>query len=188
MPMEVRTRHTLTVLVENKPGVLNRVVSLFRKRGFNIDSLTVGRTHQPTISRMTIVMEGTDLEALKVERNLYKLVNVISVENVSSRPTVDRDLALIKVGVNGQTRAEVMQICDIFRARIVDVSHNSVIVEMTGDERKIVSFVELMEPLGIIEMVRTGVVSMARGEEAMTTHDYQPGITVTGNGFQKNVL
>ena len=180
-------KHTLTALVENKPGVLNRVVSLFRRRGFNIDSLTVGRTHTPEISRMTIVMEGTELEAQKVEKNLFKLVNVIQVDQLNGKPTVSRDLALIKVAVNSSTRSEVMQLCDIFRARIVDVSRDSVIIEITGDERKLESFTEMLRPLGIIEMVRTGVVAMGRGEHRLSPEGYQPAPRSNGKAY-KSVL
>ncbi len=177
-------KHTLSALVENKPGVLNRVVSLFRRRGFNIDSLTVGRTHSPDVSRMTIVMEGSDLEAQKVEMNLYKLVNVIQVADLSEKPSVTRDLALIKVAVDSTTRAEVMQLCDIFRAHIVDVSKESVIIEITGDESKIESFTEMLRPIGILEMVRTGVVAVGRGEHYISTKDYQPTASPNGNGHK----
>lgn len=164
-------KHTLVALVENKPGVLNRVASLFRRRNFNIDSLTVGRTHAPEISRMTIVMdEGTDAD--KVEQNLYKMVNVIQVDNVSSKPTVTRDLALIKVKVDAEARNQVIQLCDIFRARIVDAGQETVIVQVTGDEQKIASLVELLRPIGILEMVRAGVVTMARGEDVLHANGY----------------
>jgi acetolactate synthase-1/3 small subunit len=166
-------KHTLVALVENKPGVLNRVASLFRRRNFNIDSLTVGRTQSPQASRMTIVMdEGTDPN--KVEQNLYKLVNVIQVDNVTRKPTVTRDLALIKIRVNSETRAEVIQLCEIFRAHIVDASREALIVEVTGDEEKVEGLVELLLPIGILEMVRTGVVTMGRGENILQ-----------GNGFRR---
>ncbi len=174
-------KHTLSALVENKPGVLNRVVSLFRRRGFNIDSLTVGRTQFPDISRMTIVMEGTELEAQRVEKNLYKLVNVIQVEPLSDKPAVARDLALIKVAVDSATRAEVMQLCEIFRAHIVDVAPNSVIIEVTGTEDKIESFTEMLQPIGILEMVRTGVVAVGRGDHQMTTNGYRSHASANGN-------
>lgn len=175
-------KYTLSALVENKPGVLNRVVSLFRRRGFNIDSLTVGRTHSPEVSRMTIVMDGSENEAYNVEKNLYKLIDVIRVDDLTEKPAVTRDLALIKVAVDSATRAEVMQLCDIFRAHIVDVAPKSVVIEITGDERKIESFVEMLSPLGIMEMVRTGVVAMGRGEHMMTTNGYQP--SKNGNGYK----
>jgi acetolactate synthase-1/3 small subunit len=156
-------QHTLIALVENKPGVLNRVASLFRRRGFNIESLTVGHTDQPGISRMTIVMDSRNVDAERVTSYLYKLVNVIQVEDVTNRPTVSRDLAMIKVGVNNTNRTEIIQLVDVFRARIVDVANDSMIIEITGDGEKIDGFVEVLRPYGIIEMVRTGIVSMMRG-------------------------
>ncbi len=164
-------KQTLVALVENKPGVLNRVASLFRRRGFNIDSLTVGRTENPAISRMTIVV---DADADKVKTQLYKLVNVIQVENVTELPEISRDLALIKVSVNSQTRGEVVQLCDIFRAHIVDATAEAVIVEVTGSEDKITSMIELLRPIGILEMVRTGIVTMTRGKHVLSPNGYQP--------------
>jgi len=155
--------HTLVVLVEDKPGVLNRVASLFRRRAFNIESLTVGHTEQPGISRMTIVMDGEQTNIERVTANLYKLVNVIQVADLAEMPSVSRDLALIKVSVNTTNRTEVMQLVEVFRSRIVDVANDSLIVEITGDEDKINSFVEVLRPFGILEMVRTGLVAMARG-------------------------
>jgi acetolactate synthase-1/3 small subunit len=154
--------HTLIALVENKPGVLNRVASLFRRRGFNIESLTVGHTDQPGISRMTIVMDSKNVDAERVTSYLYKLVNVIQVEDVTNRPTVSRDLAMIKVGVSNNNRTEIIQLVDVFRARIVDVANDSMIIEITGDGEKIDGFVDVLRPYGIIEMVRTGIVAMMR--------------------------
>ena len=156
-------QHTLIALVEDKPGVLNRVASLFRRRGFNIDSLTVGHTDVDGISRMTIVMNSDNVSADRVTAYLYKLVNVIQVEDVTSRPTVRRDLAMIKVAVSANNRTEIIQLVDVFRARIVDVANDSVIIEITGDEEKIDGFVDVLRPYGILEMVRTGLVSMLRG-------------------------
>ncbi|RPI97179.1 MAG: acetolactate synthase small subunit [Chloroflexi bacterium] len=156
-------QHTLIALVEDKPGVLNRVSSLFRRRAFNIESLTVGHTEQPGISRMTIVMDCDDAGAERVTSYLYKLVNVIHVEDVTSRPVVNRDLAMIKVAVSPINRTEIIQLVDVFRARIVDVANDSLIIEITGDEEKIDGFVEVLRPYGINEMVRTGMVSMLRG-------------------------
>jgi acetolactate synthase-1/3 small subunit len=167
-------KYSMSALVENKPGVLNRVVSLFRRRNFNIDSLTVGRTENPELSRMTILIEGTEAEARKVEKCLYKLPNVVHVEHLHDKPAVSRDLALIKVRVDGQSRPEVMQLCSIFRARVVDVGRNSIIVEITGEEEKIESFSDLLGSIGIIEMVRTGIVAMGRGEHTITpTNGYR---------------
>ncbi len=158
-------QHTFIALVENKPGVLNRVASLFRRRNFNIESLAVGRTENPDISRMTIVMDcpNGEVDAHKIEANLYKLINVIDVQDVTHLPSVTRDLALIKVRVEPERRAEVNGLAEIFRARIVDVAADSVIVEITGTEDKIEGMTELLRPLGIVEMVRTGQVSMTRG-------------------------
>ena len=157
--------HTFVVYVEDKPGVLNRVASLFRRRAFNIESLTVGPTDQPGISRMTIAMEADEVVARRVEANLYKLVNVLRVENVTHLPTVMRDLALIKVKADSSVRAQVLQMCEVFRARAVDVTPEALIVEITGTEEKIESLMEVLRPFGILEMVRTGRVAMTRGSE-----------------------
>jgi acetolactate synthase I/III small subunit len=160
-------KHTLVILVEDKPGVLNRVASLFRRRNFNIESLTVGHTHVDGISRMTIVVAGDEFGIERLISYLYKLVNVIQVDDLSDKPMVSRDLAMIKVNTTAQNRAEVIQMADIFRARVLDVTANSVIIEVTGDETKINGLVEILKPMGIIEMVRTGSVAMARGSEAL---------------------
>lgn len=157
---------TLVVYVEDKPGVLNRVASLFRRRGFNIESLTVGHTDQEGVSRMTIIVKADELTARHIEANLYKLVNVLKVENVTGEPTVVRDLALIKVRADNGKRSEVLQIADVFRARVVDMANSSCIIEATGTEDKIEGLIEVLRPFGIIEMVRTGVVAMHRREEA----------------------
>jgi acetolactate synthase-1/3 small subunit len=161
---------TLLALVEDKPGVLNRTASLFRRRAFNIESLTVGHTEQPGVSRMTIVVDSEKTDVEKVAQNLYKLVNVIKVEDITERPCVLRDLALIKVKTNGGgSRSEVLQIVDTFRARVVDVSPAALMIEVTGTEDKIDGLVEVLRPYGIIELVRTGRVAMVRGSgnEAM---------------------
>ena len=155
---------TLVARVEDKPGVLNRVASLFRRRAFNIESLTVGHTEKPGISRMTIVVDSEKTDTEKVAQNLYKLVNVLCVEDITESPMVVRDLALIKVRTNGgSSRSEVMQIVDTFRARVVDVSPKALMIEVTGAEDKIDGLAEVLEPYGIIEMVRTGRVAMVRG-------------------------
>ena len=161
-------QYTLVAYVEDKPGVLNRVSSLFRRRAFNIESLTVGHTEQPGVSRMTIVVDADQTEIRRIEANLYKLVNVLRVEDVSNTPAVTRDLALIKVAADINTRAQVMQLVDVFRARIVDVANESLVVEITGTEDKIEGLIEVLRPLGIIEMVRTGIVAMTRGSSAAT--------------------
>jgi acetolactate synthase-1/3 small subunit len=158
-------QHTFLTLVENKPGVLNRIASLFRRRNFNIESITAGRTENPDVSRMTIVVHcpNGEIDAHRIEANLYKLVNVIDVQDVTHQPSVTRDLALIKVQVGPERRAEVNGLAEIFRARIVDVAPDSLIVEITGTEDKIEGMIELLRPIGIVEMVRTGQVSMTRG-------------------------
>jgi acetolactate synthase I/III small subunit len=155
--------HTLVALVEDKPGVLTRVASLFRRRAFNIESLTVGHTDQVGISRMTVVVNSNETDAERVESNLHKLINVVEVTDLANIPAVVRDLALIKVSAPATQRVEIMQLVDVYRARIVDVANDSLIIEITGDEDKIDSFVDVLRPFGILEMVRTGVVAMARG-------------------------
>lgn len=156
-------KHTLAVTVENKPGVLTRVTTLFRRRGYNIDSLTVGTTENPGISRMTIVVEGDDKVIEQVSKQLYKLVDVCKVVDVTQERSVDRELVLIKVKADNNVRAEIVQLVDIFRARIVDIGRNSLIVEATGDKGKIDALEESFRPFGIIELVRTGKVAMVRG-------------------------
>ena len=158
--------HTFAVHVEDKPGVLKRVASLFRRRAFNIESLTVGHTEQPGVSRMTIVIDTDERGARRVEANLYKLVNVLRVDNISAQPSVVRDLAMIKVAATGDARTHVMQLVDVFRARVVDVRPESLIIEITGTEDKIDGLVEMLRPYGVIEMVRTGRVAMSRGAGA----------------------
>jgi acetolactate synthase-1/3 small subunit len=160
-------RHTLVALVEDKPGVLNRVASLFRRRAFNIESLTVGHTDQTGISRMTIVVDSNETNAERVTAYLHKLINVIYVSDLAEKPSVSRDLALVKVSVTAANRTEVLQLADVYRARIVDVANESLIVEVTGTEDKIDSCVEVLRPFGIVEMVRTGEVSMARGSQGL---------------------
>ena len=154
---------TFVVHVENKPGVLNRVASLFRRRAFNIESLTVGHTDKPGISRMTITVDTDENGAARLEANLYKLVNVLRVDNITNQPAVYRDLAIIKVATAPETRAEIMQLAHVFRARVVDVNHSSMVIETTGAEDKIDGLVEVLRQYGILEMARTGRVAMTRG-------------------------
>jgi len=156
-------QHTLVVLVEDKPGVLNRVASLFRRRAFNIESLTVGHTETEGISRMTIVVDGDQVSVERLTSYLHKLVNVIQVEDLTGKPMVSRDLAMIKVRTDSKSRAEIIQTADVFRARVVDVTASSLTIEATGDEEKVDGLVEVLKSLGIIEMVRTGAVAMSRG-------------------------
>ncbi len=156
-------KHTLAVLVENKSGVLSRVASLFSRRGYNIDSLAVGVTEDPEISRMTIVVHGDDHVLEQVTKQLNKLVDVIKVSDIGGDEAVERELALIKVAADVSTRAEIIQIADIFRARIVDVAPKSMTVEVTGDETKIEAIEKLLRQFGIKEMARTGKIALVRG-------------------------
>lgn len=156
-------RHIISVLVENKFGVLARIATLFAARGFNIDSLAVGETEDPAISRMTIVVKGDDSILEQVTKQLNKLVDVIKVNDFRDIEYVERGLALIKIKVNKTNRAEIMQMADIFRTRIIDVSQDSVIAEVTGDEEKIEAFIEMVKPFGIKEMCRTGEIALPRG-------------------------
>jgi acetolactate synthase-1/3 small subunit len=165
--------NTFVVLVENVPGVLTRVASLIRRRGFNIESLTVGHTETAGVSRMTIVVDTDELGARRVEANLYKLINVLRIDNVTGQPAVTRDLALVKVTATRETRTEIMQLAEAYRARIVDVAPNSLMIEVTGAEEKVDSLVDVLRPYGILEMARTGRVTMARGAPQ------QPAITRT---------
>jgi acetolactate synthase-1/3 small subunit len=155
-------RHTLSVLVENKFGVLARIAGLFSGRGFNIDTLNVAPTQDPTQSRMTIVVKGDDAVLEQVTKQLNKLVDVIKVQDFRDGEYVDRELVLLKVSADAKSRPEIMQICDIFRAKIVDVQHKALTVELTGDEGKIAAFLELMEPFGVRDITRTGKVAMPR--------------------------
>ncbi|NYE56396.1 acetolactate synthase small subunit [Carboxydothermus ferrireducens] len=156
-------RHTLAVLVENNPGVLARVAGLFSRRGYNIDSLAVGRTENPDISRMTIVVEGDDRVLEQVVKQLRKLVDVIKVQDITSEQYVSRELLLLKVHADSSTRGEIMQIVEIFRARIVDIGPKTLTIEATGDEDKIEAIENALRPFGIKELVRTGKIALLRG-------------------------
>ena len=157
---------TYIMHVEDLPGVLNRVTSLFRRRGYNIDSLTVGRTEATGVSRMTIVIEADDDAARRIEANLYKLVNVLKVEDTTQRPCVQRELALIKVRADQASRANVLQLAEVFRARVLDVAPEAVIFEITGSRDKIDGLEGVLVQYGIVEMVRTGAVAMLRSAES----------------------
>ncbi len=157
--------HTFVVYVDDKPGVLNRIASLFRRRAFNIESLTVGHTEIPGVSRMTIVSRINEGAAHRVEANIYKLVNVLSVQDVTNTSTVARSLALIKVRAREQSRHRLMEIVRVFRARVVDLAPQSLIIESTGAEERIEALVEMLRPFGILEMARTGRLAMTRGAE-----------------------
>jgi acetolactate synthase-1/3 small subunit len=158
--------HTFAVYVDNKPGVLNRVASLVRRRAFNIESLTVGHTETAGVSRMTVVVDTDEYGARRLEAHLHKVVPVRRVDNISSASSIARDLALIKVAATGDARTHVMQLVDVYRARIIDVSPESLVIETTGTEDKIDSLLEVLRPYGVMEMVRTGRVAMARGTGA----------------------
>ena len=155
--------HTFVVTVEDEPGVLNRVSSLFRRRGYNIESLTVGHTEQPGVSRMTITVPTDEAGAARIEANIYKLVNVISVTDLTASPAVYRDLAMIKVSATPEARPGIVHLVDVFRARIIDLAPDSLTIEITGAEDKIDGLLEVLRPYGVLEMARTGRVAMARG-------------------------
>lgn len=157
------TKHTLVALVEDKPGVLNRMASLFRRRGFNIESIAVGHSEVPHLSRMTIVVIGTTAMVEQVRKQVDKLVDVVKVSDITESDKVARELALIKVKADSATRSEIIEIVDIFRANIVDVASDSVTVEVTGDEDKIKSLFNLLSNFGIKEMAKTGRIAMTRG-------------------------
>ncbi|RMF91390.1 MAG: acetolactate synthase small subunit [Nitrospinota bacterium] len=161
------TTHTISVLVENKPGVLARVAGLFSGRGFNIESLTVAETDDPTVSRMTIVTSGDAKIMEQINKHLNRLIDVIKVVDLSTEKFVDRELVLLKVKADAEQKAEIMRLVDIFRGSIVDVSPRSYTIEVTGDEDKIVAFIDLMRPFGILEIARTGRIAMARGHKAL---------------------
>lgn len=161
-------RHTISVLVENEFGVLARVAGMFSGRGFNIESLSVAETLDPTISRITLVTTGDDAVVAQITKQLNKLVSVIRVADFKDTPHVERELVLIKVTADERTRSELMNIVGIFRGKIIDVGSQSHIVEVTGQEDKIAAILELLKPLGITEIVRTGRVAMLRGTRTLT--------------------
>ncbi len=160
--------HTITALVQDKPGVLNRITSMFRRRGYNIASLAVGPSEIPSLSRMTFVVEGDARTIEQVSKNLNKLIDVIKVVDVSDDYSVRRELALIRVRSNVQYRSEIMQIVDIFRAHIVDVAPETLIIEVIGDEEKVDALIELLNSFGVLEVMRTGTVAMSRGLDPTT--------------------
>ena len=162
----VNTKHTLVALVEDKPGVLNRIASLFRRRAFNIQSLAVGSSEQPGLSRMTAVVVGDSAQLEQVRKQLEKLINVVKVSDITEEDMVTRELALIKVKASASTRSEIMQIVDIFRANIVDVAPGSLTIEVTGDEEKVNSLLGLLRDFGIKEVSRTGRIALTRGSSS----------------------
>ena len=161
----VRTgrKHVLSILVENKPGVLTRIAGLFARRGFNIDTLSVGPTDDERFSRITLTVDGAIHPIDQVTKQLHKLVNVLKIRDLEPEESVARELALFKVSVDGSQRSEAMQICNIFRGRVVDVDRRSLIFEITGTNEKIAAFEQMLRPLGLVEMMRTGEIAIARG-------------------------
>ncbi|WP_329085269.1 MULTISPECIES: acetolactate synthase small subunit [unclassified Streptosporangium] len=162
------SRHTLSVLVENKPGVLARVASLFSRRGFNIDSLAVGPTEHADISRMTIVVNVADLPLEQVTKQLNKLVNVLKIVELDPVQSVQRELTLIKVRADAENRSSVLELVNLFRARCVDVSSDAVTIEVTGTPDKLQAFIKVLEPFGIKELVQSGMVAIGRGARSIT--------------------
>lgn len=160
--------HTLSVLVENKPGVLARVAGLFSRRGFNIESLSVGTTESPVVSRMTIVVDADFSPLEQVTKQLNKLINVLKIVELAPSDAVQRELQLIKVAATGTTRSEIIEIADVFRAKVVDVDVDSVTVEVTGSADKLEALVRLLEPYGIRELVRSGTIALGRGSRSIT--------------------
>jgi len=160
-------KHVISALVENTPGVLAHVAGMFAARGFNIDSLVVGRTENPDLSRMTIVVVGDDRVLEQVRKQLGKVVPVVKIRDFENTPCVERDLMLIRIHVPPAKRAEVIQVADLFRGRVVDVAPSSVVVELAGAEEKVEAFIELVRPYGIQELARTGVIAMQRGKTQM---------------------
>ena len=165
---EEMKRYVLSVLVDNHAGVLSRVSGLFSRRGYNIDSLVVGETHNPGRSRMTIVLRGDKYILEQIEKQLSKLVEVVSIEICDTEETILRELALIKVNAKGPNRIGIVEAANIFRAHIVDVGLESFVIEVTGSEQKIASLIRLLEPFGILELVRTGLVAMDRGTRVLS--------------------
>ena len=169
-------KHTIVALVQDRPGVLSRVAGLVRRRGYNIESMAVGHSEQPGISRMTIVVESDHVE--QVVKQLYRLIEVIKVSDVSDDPTVEREMVVVKVHVPPAVRHEIVSMCGVFEAKIVDVGTNTMIIEMTGTPSKVENFVEVVRPYGIKEMMRTGRIAMVRGARGHNADQY----VETGNG------
>jgi acetolactate synthase I/III small subunit len=172
--------HTISILVENEFGVLARVVGLFSGRGFNIESLSVARTLDPSLSRITLVTSGDDQIVEQITKQLNKLICVIKVIDFQDSASVEREMALIKVAIDERTRAELLNVVNIFRAKVIDVDPRSYIIEITGAEEKIAAFLNLLRPLGIKEIVRTGKVAMHRGAQALTDSSRGEVVELTG--------
>lgn len=165
MPETTKQRHTFIAWVEDKPGVLNRVSGLFGRRSFNIESLTVGYSETPGVSRMTFVINGTQRDMQQVKTQLYKLINVLNVQDVTNVPNVSYEMALIKVRASRETRGEIMQLVDIYRAEVVDVDLHTLMIRIVAKEERVDALIRLLQNFGIAEMVRTGRVAMARGSQ-----------------------
>ncbi len=168
------THHTVVAIVEDKPGVLMRVSSLFRRRGFNIESLTVGHSEAEGLSRLTLVIDGESAPVEQVEKQLYKLIDVIKVSDLSHEDMIAREMALVKVRCNNINRHELLDIANVFRADVVDIATNSIILQVVGDEDKVDGLIKMCEPYGIREVSRTGRVAMVRGTKTTTVHDPEP--------------
>ena len=168
------TRHTIVALVQDRPGVLNRMASLFRRRGFNIESIAVGHSESPQLSRMTIVVNGANTMVEQIRKQLDKIIDVVKVSDITSSDMIARELALVKVKASSATRSEIMQIVDIFRANIIDVASDSVTVEATGDDEKINSLFSLLRGFGIREIARTGCIAMTRGNRGALRVEEKP--------------
>ena len=162
------SKHTLSVLVENKPGVLARIAGLFSRRGFNIESLAVGPTEHPDVSRMTVVVDVEDLPLEQVPKQLNKLIEVIKVVELEPAASVQRELLLVKVRTDGATRSHVLETVQLFRAKVIDVSPDAVTIEATGDVDKLAALLRMLEPFGVRELVQSGLVAMARGPRSMS--------------------
>jgi acetolactate synthase I/III small subunit len=167
-------QHIIVVLVEDKPGVANRISSIYRRRGFNITSITVNPTEKPGISRFTLVMDSDKRDAYRLMSYLHKLVNVIRVDDLTDKPNVNRDMALIKIAANASNRTEIMQLVEVFRARVVDVANEALIVEISGTQDKIDGFIEVLRPYGIIEMAASGAVALMRGSSSVYNGEGRP--------------
>lgn len=166
--------HTVVAIVEDKPGVLMRVSSLFRRRGFNIESLTVGHSEEKGLSRITLVVNAQGAPIEQVEKQLYKLIDVVKVSDLSDEPIVARELAMIKVRANNLNRHELLDIANVFRADVVDIATNSIILQVVGDEEKVDGLIKMCEPYGIRELSRTGRIAMVRGAKTTTVHEKEP--------------
>lgn len=177
-------KHTLVVLVSDRPGVLNRVASLFRRRGFNIDSIAVGHSETPGVSRMTIVVDGISTSVEQVRKQLDKVADVVKVSDITGEETIARELSLIKVRATAITRSEIIEIANIFRANIVDVASDSLTIEVTGDEDKIDSLYNLLRGFGIKEQARTGRIAMTRGERGALPVEGKAVRTRKPEGFE----